>query len=198
MMGDGVQGIYSSVEERWEAASQGLMRLMEFCLEALEFAKDVSARDLSEAARHIKSAAQYTEAGALLMRQLGSVVSPAEYAIFRKQRDIAGSSTDQRIVDVHRKQKITSDHLFILLESLLEPGIPRALESSATQIFARNLIALNDAHRVVFASHRYVCTHVVPAGQESLRGGNIAELRIANLSKLIDSLRSHLKMNNHE
>lgn len=177
--------LFGGVEDRWEAGSQGLMRLMEFGCEALARADVSLGSSALECAKHVHDAALYVRAGAALMRQLGTDVSPEEYADFRRSRDVGGSATDARIVEVHRWQKAAMDGLFRRVRAAWGADPARAPHAA----LARALLELNEAHHVVFASHRFVCQRLVPQGERSLRGGDIAALHNNDLAQFVADLR---------
>jgi len=89
-MGDNKQNIFKSIEDRWEAGSQGLMRLMEFSLELLKDAEDfLKKSDFVKAKKALTLSADFVIIGAKLMKVFGKI-SPDEYNKFRNSRDILG------------------------------------------------------------------------------------------------------------
>lgn len=192
---DNAVGLFPEIEERWEAASQGMMHLMDFGIEALILAQGhIASNNLKKAGEYLNTAAIYTKAGASLMRQLGEFVSASEYSSFRKTRDIKGSLTDEHIVASHKKQKELIFAISYEIKRLSDGDINNAIvKNPGFCKLAHGVLILNDAHRVVFGSHKFVCTKMVPKEEKSLRGGDITTLVNNDLSDMISELRAIFK-----
>lgn len=195
-MGDNKQNIFESIEDRWEAGSQGLMRLMEFSLELLKDAEDfLKKHDFVKAKKALILSADFVITGAKLMKVFGKI-SPDEYNKFRYSRDILGSKTDKRIIEIHKKQKIVVINILKKYFEIIPIDINKAVniikKDKGLYDLTKAIFSLNNSHKVVFESHKHVCTRAVEQGKKSIRGGEINMLENKDFADSLDKLKTIL------
>lgn len=200
---DLVQGVFNSVEERWEAGSQGLMRLMEFSLELLRVAlKQGHRNELEEFIKSVNMSSAFIRTGANLMLTFGNI-SRDEYDKFRDRRDIHGSPTDKRIIDLHVMQReLMKDLLrfFFYILAVNEIDTDLSPEEMAKSIknkpdalaITEAMIEANEAHKSVFSVHKFVCRQVVRKGTPSLRNNYIEMFQNRDYAAVLPLLRDAL------
>jgi len=54
------------------------------------------------------------------------------------------------------------------------------------------IFSLNNSHKVVFESHKHVCTRAVEQGKKSIRGGEINMLENKDFADSLDKLKTIL------
>ena len=206
---DNAMGVFKSIEERWEAGSQGLMRLMEFSVESLLRSVHYGKLgDLDKSSKHINRSSHFTVTGAKLMVCFGDI-NTSDYAKFRETRDIRGNMTDGRLVELHLIQKdLTKDLLAIFHDSIeaadidIEGDFDAAVryinQNTDLLSFTQALIEANDAHKVVFAAHKSVCSKAVKKGEPSIRGKHIEDFKNIDFSPILPKLKKFLKEYSHE
>ena len=200
---DQAQGVFNSVEERWEAGSQGLMRLMEFSVEYLRGALKQGHRNELEAfVTSMNASSAFVRTGANMMMVFGDIPRE-EYDKFRDRRDIHGSATDKRLIDLHVMQRALMKDLlkvFFYTLALNDIDTESPMEEIVTAIrskpivlsIAESMIEANEAHKRVFAVHTYVCRRVVRKGEPSIRGNYIDMFQNRDYAAILPLLRDGL------
>jgi|CXWL01.1.fsa_nt_gi hypothetical protein len=200
---DLVQGVFNSVEERWEAGSHGMMRLMEFSLEFLRLAlKQGHRNELEDFVKSVNMSSAFVRTGADLMLTFGNI-SRDEYDKFRDRRDIHGSTTDKRIIDLHVMQReLMKDLLrfFFYTLSVNEIDTDSPIEEIAKSIrknstvlsITEAMVEANEAHKRVFSVHKFVCRQVVRKGEPSLRNNYIEMFQNRDFAALLPLLKEAL------
>lgn len=201
---DLVQGIFPSIEDRWEAGSQCLMRLMEFSLEALKIALSFAHNeDILQCARYINKSSHFTKTGAKMMATFGNI-DKNEYDKFRDTRDVHGSDTDLKIIELHLIQREVMTNLIRAYFYNLHKNnlnIDTKIEKLAEQISANSdlkyltdaMIYADETHKAVFAAHTWVCEKVVNKGEPSIRGNYIEMFQNRDFIPALLNLKQQFK-----
>lgn len=200
VINDSFQGIFNTVEHRWESGSRGLMHLMEFSLECLKMSLKFGENDdLKNASEYLNMSSTFVTTGAILMKTFGNI-DILEYNKFRDTRDIHGSDTDKRLIDLHVEQKtVLKDLLRFFFYTLSVNKIDSKMEISNLAREIKNLplvfdltnalIFANDAHKDVFKSHTWVCEKVVEKNEASIRGNYIGMFQNRDFLPLLVALK---------